>query len=400
MERSPSDKLGAVADVVAAIEAAGNEITDLQVTLDDETAHGTAHVRLPVVDAPTDAAYRFDLATATIVDGSLQVELDIAATNGDGTPGGGPSHTDATPAGGADSSVRSGTTDESAVTAENDTTGSASNGGSDGTSTSPETTTQEASGTDARSVATDEDRPAYRDPERLAAVYDPAATFKQMTERLGVDVTPNTVRKYMVDHGIHEPQARVSDVLEETGDGTDEQETDGETAAGTDEQPAGDGPTTTPDSGEQADTAVRVDGDVAASPDGNADRDGTSKAPDDGHDDHDDTTALPSSEDGASDDGRTAARATDGGNESAVSAVESLELPNGVSTAEFVEVLTSSRTVYEVQRGLGLNATEVRSLLRRYDLIDLVTGRLTHGADPPSEQEVLSRLIEATNQAS
>lgn len=50
--------------------------------------------------------------------------------------------------------------------------------------------------------------PAYRDPGRLQAVYDQYDTFREMTEALGVDVTPQTVRRHMIDHGIHEPSPR------------------------------------------------------------------------------------------------------------------------------------------------------------------------------------------------
>ena len=399
MERSPSDKLGAVADVAAAIEAAGNEITDLQVTVDDETARGTAHVDLPVVEAPMDPTYRFDLASATLVDGSLRIELDVAATSGDRTAGDGTPHADAAPADESDPSTRADAADESAVTGESDATESASDGSSDGASTSSETATKEATESGDGSAATEEDRPAYRDPERLAAVYDPAATFKQMTEELGVDVTPNTVRKYMVEHGIHEPQERVSDVLEGASDETGERATEDPAGDETDERatedPAGDGEDST---GAPTDTATRTEEGAAVPRDGNANQEGTSRTPTADRDD--DTAAARSGEGSASDAVRTGTRATDGGNEPPLSAIDPLELPGGVSTAEFVDVLTSSRTVYEVQRGLGLDSTEVRSLLRRYDLIDLVTGRLTHGADPPSEQEVLSRLIEATDRAS
>lgn len=70
-----------------------------------------------------------------------------------------------------------------------------------------------------------------------------------------------------------------------------------------------------------------------------------------------------------------------------------------MSVSEFVTALTNSRTVYEVRRGLGIDDAEARSLLRQYDLIDLVTGRITHGAEPPDKQEVLARLIDASDRA-
>lgn len=49
------------------------------------------------------------------------------------------------------------------------------------------------------------DELGYRDPERLRTVYEEYDTFAEMTEALDVDVTPQTVRRYMIKYGIHEP---------------------------------------------------------------------------------------------------------------------------------------------------------------------------------------------------
>ena len=48
--------------------------------------------------------------------------------------------------------------------------------------------------------------PPYKDPERLRAVYAAHDSFPAMTEALGVDVTPQTVRRHMIEAGIHEPE--------------------------------------------------------------------------------------------------------------------------------------------------------------------------------------------------
>jgi hypothetical protein len=58
------------------------------------------------------------------------------------------------------------------------------------------------------SGATDADTPpAYRDPERLAAVYAAEDTFPEMRDALGADVSAQTVRRHMIRHGIHDPEA-------------------------------------------------------------------------------------------------------------------------------------------------------------------------------------------------
>lgn len=54
-------------------------------------------------------------------------------------------------------------------------------------------------------------QPAYKDPERLRSVYESYDTFPAMTEALGVEVTPKTVRNHMVKHGIHDPEENKSE---------------------------------------------------------------------------------------------------------------------------------------------------------------------------------------------
>ena len=56
--------------------------------------------------------------------------------------------------------------------------------------------------------------PKYQDPEQLAAVYDEDTTFEEMRQALDVEVTAQTVRKYMIKHGIHEPEPRPDRLLE------------------------------------------------------------------------------------------------------------------------------------------------------------------------------------------
>lgn len=75
------------------------------------------------------------------------------------------------------------------------------------------------------------DVPPFEDRELLEKVYESCDTFAEMPEAIGMDVTAETVRRYMIDHGIHEPNSY----------NTNRSET-GETEAGadTDEEDAGD----------------------------------------------------------------------------------------------------------------------------------------------------------------
>lgn len=54
-------------------------------------------------------------------------------------------------------------------------------------------------------VADEDGPPAYRDPDRLAAVYESEDTFPEMRDALDADVSAQTVRRHMIRHGIHDP---------------------------------------------------------------------------------------------------------------------------------------------------------------------------------------------------
>jgi len=51
----------------------------------------------------------------------------------------------------------------------------------------------------------DRDVPPFKDPELLADVYESCDTFAAMADELPMDVTGETVRRYMIEHDIHEP---------------------------------------------------------------------------------------------------------------------------------------------------------------------------------------------------
>lgn len=73
---------------------------------------------------------------------------------------------------------------------------------------------------------------AYKDPDRLADVYDPDLTFDEMTDRLDVDVTPQTVRRYMIKYGVHNTDSTGTDPADDDGSCSDSDYRDAdETAA-------------------------------------------------------------------------------------------------------------------------------------------------------------------------
>lgn len=48
-------------------------------------------------------------------------------------------------------------------------------------------------------------RPLHRDPDRLRSLYRTQHTFAEMAEAVDADVSAETIRRYMIEHGIHEP---------------------------------------------------------------------------------------------------------------------------------------------------------------------------------------------------
>jgi hypothetical protein len=70
-------------------------------------------------------------------------------------------------------------------------------------------------------AATSRDRgvPPFKDRELLSDVYESHDTFAEMAEALDMDVTAETVRRYMIDNDIHEPNSyQVSDATGPAGE--------------------------------------------------------------------------------------------------------------------------------------------------------------------------------------
>jgi hypothetical protein len=87
----------------------------------------------------------------------------------------------------------------------------------------------------------DESIPAYEDTAYLEALYESCETFGEMSEHIEMDVVAETVRRYMVDAGIHTPDSYETTMSdnEETPDGTEPLDTSPETP--TEEQLVADG---------------------------------------------------------------------------------------------------------------------------------------------------------------
>ena len=205
--------------------------------------------------------------------------------------------------------------------------------------------------------------PPFRDPDLLADVYDSCDTFAEMTDALGMDVSPETVRRYMIDHGIHEP-----DSYDTGSEGT------------------GDGQTGDGDTGDE--DASDADGEAGGG-NGNGDGDDRRGAP------------APAPSDGSSPgvEGRPEPTAGDGesesesGSGSPVVLADGIGLPDDVTVERLIATVESSNTVYEVRRDVGVDREDALDMLRELDLLDLVVGRLATEAERDiSRGEIVERL--------
>jgi hypothetical protein len=162
--------------------------------------------------------------------------------------------------------------------------------------------------------------PAYKDPEALETVYENYETFPQMTAALDVDVTSETVRRYMVKHGIHNPEDEKNERKSTGGD------TDDAINSGLKEIKATDKNTETNYGGESV-------AKVLASMDRN------------------ETTE--------------------------VVMADGIGILKDLTLREFVDVINQSRTVSEVKQRLETDYDDTRRLLTELDLLKFVTGRLS-----------------------
>lgn len=102
-----------------------------------------------------------------------------------------------------------------------------------------ETADGSASGSAGGAGPADRRVPPFRDHDLLRSVYDSCDTFAEMTEAIGMDVTAETVRRYMIDAGIHEPASYDTGSTDDADRGADEDDPDGP-AAGEDGPAGGD----------------------------------------------------------------------------------------------------------------------------------------------------------------
>ncbi|MFC6962460.1 hypothetical protein ACFQL7_09030 [Halocatena marina] len=155
-----------------------------------------------------------------------------------------------------------------------------------------------------------------------------------MPDELGMDVTAETVRRYMIDYGIHEPNSYNTATTDDSDDTLPEPDTDA---------------------------------DVDSKPDTTTETDQDTPAP---------------------------ATASDEGDlQTPVVVADGIGLPDDVTVETIIETVRESNTIYEVKRDIGIERENTLDMLRELNLLDLVVGRLaTETEREISREEVIERL--------
>lgn len=185
----------------------------------------------------------------------------------------------------------------------------------------------------------DDSLPLYKDVEYLQRLYDSCTTFTEMNRKIEMDIASETVRRYMIEAGIHTPTTYNVASDEEQAD--EHRSTEGTT--------------------EKTETNTTTPVSARSSP--------LSDDP---------MEPAPSEQ-----------LVTDG-----------IGLPESLRIEDVIDAVVDSVTVYEVQQRLDLERQRTQQLLKQLNLLDLVMGRI---ADAPEQEvtyeEVVTRIRHAPSEA-
>ncbi|WP_135855104.1 hypothetical protein [Halorussus salinus] len=251
--------------------------------------------------------------------------------------------------------------------------------------------------------------PAYRDPDRLREVYEVHDTFKEMTDALNVEVTWQTVRRYMIKHDIHKP----SSAAEQGRIAQDAEKKPGKTISETDNsntEKQGSPLKNHQDVQPETENSIDTDMEEAVSRDGQ-----TPSINDESQSDEQIQQEQGSDEQGQTESPQEQselqtpfleAEDAQSPNEEKIEIDEEaikqqVEIPKHLSLDDIQTAVRNAKTLYEVQDELGLDRTQARDLLRELNLLDLVQGRLaTRELQDRTLEEINKRIQETTTQLS
>lgn len=234
----------------------------------------------------------------------------------------------------------------------------------DPTTGSTDATADEPSDLAARLDAVRDDSvPPYEDTEYLQTLYDACETFTEMSRHIQMDVVSETVRRYMIEAGIHDPTPYNTAAADATA--TAEDDAGADTAAD--------------------DVSGESDG-MAGGPD-----DATVAPADGGQPAEDDGDSSPAGMEAPSTGERTAT-ADEAEMPDEQLMADGVGLPEHLSVGDVVTAVVESVTVYEVQRRLGLGQRRTRELLEQLDLLDLVLHRVAADPGEVTRDDVVARI--------
>jgi len=215
--------------------------------------------------------------------------------------------------------------------------------------------------------------PAYKDTDALRNVYEQYDTFPEMTEALGVDVTSETVRRYMVEYDIHDPsdtkQVRNHTALDQNTSDPSSEDLAAESGSGkpnatssktggdettelfAEDQSAGSAEDCVPGTAsKKRPSSIRIDNSDATTGTnghgtGESSRD---DAPEGGIDDR-----TPSEKDDTSVAELLAETNSEDSDDSLIA--DGHGIPKGLTVGELTTIVNESSTVYEVKTKLGVN---------------------------------------------
>lgn len=206
------------------------------------------------------------------------------------------------------------------------------------------------------------------DSKALRDVYERCETFAEMAESLDTDVTPQTIRRRMIRRGIHQPNTTTGNGLPivsspaRTKGGTVEADSRGDEDEQSSHNDENESEADSRETGGQSDgrdesQEMRRASEVDTTPDGKSD------------DQTDDTdwfaeSGETQSEPEGSDDGEEAPLPPN------------YEVDGGITVEELRDAVKQSSTLYAVQQQLDLERETTTELLAKYDLLELVQGRL------------------------
>ncbi|WP_089385167.1 prolipoprotein diacylglyceryl transferase [Halorubrum vacuolatum] len=219
----------------------------------------------------------------------------------------------------------------------------------DGGDADPSTETRDVID-DTLAATRDESVPPYEDTDYLQRLYELCDSFTQMSRRIDMDVSSETVRRYMIQADIHEPNTY------DTSSGSTSSENEGP------EQPSAETPDQSSEETPEQPSA------------------GTAEEPSEKPTDRSSATQrdAPFTADETLDDRSLA---------------DHVDLPDGLEMEDVVDAVIESMTVHEATRRLDLDRKQTRDLLADLDLLDLVSRPLSKAPEEPINYETVAGRI-------